>query len=162
MLRHQPLSQAVPPPVSGASLFSGCGTSGTCSSGGSVTITQSGTMTAYATRNGYAASNTASKSCTMALPTPSVSVNRHTEDSDNHYAIIVSNWKSFPDGTTFSGKFTIDGDTHTLGSKTKPDDSLIWSTVEWNISFTIGREDGISATVTASCAGYASSTGTYS
>ena len=145
--------------TSGATIhYSGCGKSGTCTSGGSVSITQSGTMTAYATRSGYTQSNTASRSCTYtkpSMPTPSVSVTTKSSGDGAYYTALikVTNASSFPRGTTFSGvckiKATFTTYEHTLSSNT---------TGSWSIG--PRTEYAYQATVTASCSGYSSTTGT--
>lgn len=141
--------------TSGATIhYSGCGKSGTCSSGGSVTITQSGTMTAYATRSGYNTSGTASRSCTYTpqnLPIPVVNASYSDAGDTFSVRVTVTNASSFPSGTTFSGSWeTRFGTGGQLASNT---------TGTW--SFNSNIVNGLSGTVTASCAGYNSSSASF-
>lgn len=147
--------------TSGATIYySGCGRSGSCSSGGSITISQSGTMTAYATRSGYTTSNTASRYCSYTakeLPTPNINFEITGMTS---LTISVTNYSSFPIGTIFECELYLDlafGDKEvTLSSMQYNGDNEI----EWVYKLNIAGNPptaSSTATVSASCLGYESS-----
>ena len=145
--------------TSGATIYYRRGTSGSYSVySGSFTITSTTTIYAYATKSGYNNSSTTSRTCTYtrpAMPTPIVSIDPNPDDDVTYYypIIKVTNASSFPSGTTFGGIYKVKATftiyEYTLSSNT---------TGYWALGKKTER--GYQATVTASCSGYSSTTGT--
>ena len=116
--------------TSGATIYYRIGTSGSYSAyGGPFTINETSTIYAYATRSGYNTSSTTSKVCTVTtptLPTPSVDVEFYNGSSSSDssdwsmWDITITNYSSFPSGTTFSCTFTCgtDSGSFTMSSST--------------------------------------------
>ena len=161
--------------TSGATIhYSGCGKSGTCSSGGSVTISQSGTMSAYATASGYSTSSTATKYCSYSqpsLPTPTIRMETSHASyfEDVYYKFYISNFSSFPSGTSFSVSGSVTSTlvstegfplTKSIGSVTPTSSN---GGQVGQVSFdSPSYLQSWSITVTASKSGYKSSTGSAS
>ena len=155
--------------TSGATIYYRKGTSGSYTRyTGSFSISSSVTVYAYATASGYSTSNTASRYCSYTAPTPSLPtpiVNSYeSHESSDHYDIYcggsITNFSSFPSGTSFSAVATVQKDstgaTYTMKVSVNSSGGFTQFSIRGPSN---GRESLLYVTVTASKSGYLSSTG---
>lgn len=142
--------------TSGATIYYRKGTSGSYTRySGSFSISSSVTVYAYATASGYSTSNTASRYCSYSkpkLPTPTgkKTVSGYPGESTSSGTFTISNYSSFPSGTTFTVYVRNSASGPTLETWTGTSSKFSWygsNYLGW----------GATAYCKASCSGYTDS-----